>query len=58
MRKTKKSDYALALSVISKIIDDLENRGLHYRDTQGRPLFTLDQVVVAILQNRLTVLPG
>jgi len=44
--------YYATLELVRRIDDDL-NRGLHYRDTSGALLTTLDQVVNAILNDTL-----
>lgn len=47
--------YLLALDLVNQIGDALD-RGYHYRDIGGRCLCELDQVVIAILENRLITL--
>lgn len=38
MRKPQKPNYALALEVVARIMNDIEKRKLYYRDDRGRPL--------------------
>jgi hypothetical protein len=45
--------YTLALQLVQQIDRHLQNGTCHYRDTQGRLLTTLDEVVNAILSNTL-----
>jgi hypothetical protein len=45
--------YAAALELVCAIDEHLQKRTRHYRDTQGRLLLTLDEVIQAILTGSL-----
>jgi hypothetical protein len=47
--------YAAALELVCAIDEHLQERTRHYRDTQGRLLLSLDEVVQAILTDNLIV---
>ena len=46
--------FSLAFLAIGQVMDDLD-QGYFYRDTEGEALFTLDQVMVAIDEERWPV---
>ncbi len=50
-KETKPDIYQAALQFVQTIDTNLEN-GLHYQDSQGNALTTLDQVMLAIEHNR------
>jgi hypothetical protein len=45
--------YAAALELVRAIDEHLQERTRHYRDTQGRLLLTLDEVIHAMLTGSL-----
>jgi glycerol-3-phosphate dehydrogenase len=45
--------YAAALELVRTIDEHLRKRTRHYRDTQGRLLLTLDEVIQAMLTGSL-----
>ncbi len=45
--------YAAALELVRAIDEHLQKRTRHYRDTQGRLLLTLDEVIHAMLTGSL-----
>lgn len=49
--------YQAAYELIATIDARLRRRTVHYYDTAGNLLWTLDQVVRAIMENRLAIAP-
>lgn len=47
--------YHAALALVERIDDNLTSRRAHYRTNDGRLLYTLDEVVTAILTGNLKV---
>lgn len=48
--------YTVALDVVTQIDEQL-NRGVHFRDWEGRVLLNLDEVIHACLTDQLAPLP-